>query len=352
MSKSKSSSKSKHDDDIACDAAQRIIPEESPHIHFNDLILHSNEKKPDPHHRHKCPKTSTLRRAERSDGTGLEKTLFDPSWYPSSLLAEGAHVQILCYPQDCIGTVLAFDMEIGAISGNGEVKQIHLELVGWTSDDAWKMTKAYVKFEETGLEYCWDDDLSKEDHDLCGKNPQGGVFYGSFHTGLSNKGISHVDICVEPTQSTKTHQHICRRHMEHYGPANARNLLLNGGDDALSLSTTKSQASVILARTPTAAGFKHVIPKKSSNGDTKSVALATFDGNQNGAWDFVEKAFAVDRKDVTSFRSRLHGNMENVLVDALKGQCTHGHSCKESTKKALGMLLNTTYHLKDQKRGG
>ena len=105
---------------------------------------------------------------------------------------------------------------------------------------------------------------------------------------------------------------------------------------------TNIHASVLMARTPTAAGMKHVLPGKSGGGE-HSRPLSTFVGGeaeQGHGWAVVEHDFGVSKKSVTAVRQRIQDNLEKILIDAFSGQCTPGHSCKESTKRALGYLLD------------
>ncbi|KAL7578942.1 hypothetical protein ACA910_006912 [Epithemia clementina (nom. ined.)] len=99
------------------------------------------------------------------------------------------------------------------------------------------------------------------------------------------------------------------------------------------------EASVLMSRTPTAAGMKHVLPDKKGGG-INSVALATYNNDQDQAWEYMEDNFGVKKKTVATVHQRMEGDMQGILVDALNGQCSHGHSCKESTKRALGYLLD------------
>ena len=105
---------------------------------------------------------------------------------------------------------------------------------------------------------------------------------------------------------------------------------------------TNIHASVLLARTPTAAGMKNVLPGKSGGG-IRSRPLSTFVGGeaqQEMGWAVVEQEFGVSKKGVAALRERFQENIEKILIDAFSGQCTPGHSCREATKRALGFLLD------------
>lgn len=115
------------------------------------------------------------------------------------------------------------------------------------------------------------------------------------------------------------------------------------------------QASVLMARTPTAAGMKNVMPQQNHYAGEKhsvgknAVMLTTFgdvgSDEQRQAWNLVQENFGVRRDDVVSLRQeRIQPNMENILLDAFTGQCTPGHSCKSSSKQALGKLLTQLHN--------
>lgn len=294
------------------------------------LVLHSDSE-PLPHD-HICPGQSMLCRTEHADGSGLEDHFWEAAWYPNGL-STGDHTKLICYPEGCEGTsVLAFDVEIGELNTNGEVVQVHVELAGWTGDEAWAITKGYAQFGSTGLEFCWEDDLPFG-HALCGDDELGGAFYGNFHSGLYRTGLNHLDICVEPTFCWPEEERICRRRLKHavrktasQDATDQKHVLVNEG------------ASVLLARTITAHGFKHVLP--STDPGTNSVALPTFDHAQDEAWDYVKNVFNISKASAYHVSSFIRDNKEAILVDAFNGQCTSGHSCKQSTKRALGKMLD------------
>ncbi|KAL7558368.1 hypothetical protein ACA910_007057 [Epithemia clementina (nom. ined.)] len=112
------------------------------------------------------------------------------------------------------------------------------------------------------------------------------------------------------------------------------------------------QAAVFMARTPTAAGMKHVLPASSSSsseqknkkGDSdakNSMVLSTYETTNNDqVWEYLQSTFGITPSSVAQVHNALEQDMEQILLDAFAGQCTPGHSCKSSTKRALGYLLD------------
>jgi hypothetical protein len=92
--------------------------------------------------------------------------------------------------------------------------------------------------------------------------------------------------------------------------------------------------AVLMSRTPTAAGMKRVL-------GTDKTYKNTFEGDekQKEAWKMVEDKFAVRKDKVTAVRRSMEKNIENIIRDAITGQCMPGHSCKAATKRKLLKLL-------------
>ena len=51
-----------------------------------------------------------------------------------------------------------------------------------------------------------------------------------------------------------------------------------------------------------------------------------------------EKYFGIDADDVRKANRFIHQNIVGIARDNLKGQCTPGHSCKQSSKEQLQRL--------------
>jgi len=104
------------------------------------------------------------------------------------------------------------------------------------------------------------------------------------------------------------------------------------------LVTNYTQA--IRARSPTSAGMKHI--QTISNGDRSTADLGRgMSSKENEHWDRVSATFGLSMSSVRASRSRVVANLPRILQDALSGQCTEGHTCKDEAKVALQKLLET-----------
>ncbi|KAL7559472.1 hypothetical protein ACA910_017486 [Epithemia clementina (nom. ined.)] len=166
-------------------------------------------------------------------------------------------------------------------------------------------------------------------------------------------GFTLLYLCVQPQQDPA-----CRRQLRVF-PEDEEKFEYDASE---STSNIKSlDASVLLTRTPTAAGMKNVMPG-TSGGGANSIPLNTYRDShvvqnkpmlslkkkqavastprQDQAWVDMEAKFGIQKQDVEDLYHRFNDDMENILVDAFSGQCTPGHSCKEASKRALGNLLD------------
>merc|ERR1712226_704093 len=91
-----------------------------------------------------------------------------------------------------------------------------------------------------------------------------------------------------------------------------------------------------MARTPTSAGMKHVL---GTGSDTPYQNTFESHEGQLEAWHLIQREFSVARSAVVKLKQGFENNIENILHEALLGQCSKGHSCKDSSKKKLGKLL-------------
>lgn len=98
----------------------------------------------------------------------------------------------------------------------------------------------------------------------------------------------------------------------------------------------QSDNVVFMSRSPTAAGMKHVL---GTGYDAPYSNTFETSAGQNTAWNLALEDFGVVKSKVSELKNRFEKNIENILHEALLGQCTPGHSCKDSSKKKLGHLL-------------
>lgn len=99
----------------------------------------------------------------------------------------------------------------------------------------------------------------------------------------------------------------------------------------------------IRARTPTSAGMKNV----ASTSPDKNQAL-----DSQLLWSLAKQQFRISVYDAIATRGRLYASLQNITSDALRGQCTPGHSCKASATKDLNLFLNQsiTNEITDNKK--
>lgn len=88
------------------------------------------------------------------------------------------------------------------------------------------------------------------------------------------------------------------------------------------------------ARTPTSAGMERIQNDVSLPGEWQAA--------QPTLWRAVPTIFGIQQDTLTRTRSELARNMPFIVQDAIRGQCTKGHSCKESSKLLLESILNAT----------
>lgn len=86
----------------------------------------------------------------------------------------------------------------------------------------------------------------------------------------------------------------------------------------------------IRARTPTSAGMMNVIT------GVKDVQY-----NDTLTWQNMLETFAIQKERVKLANLYLRNNLISIAKDNLKGQCSPGHSCKNSSKFLLNFILNS-----------
>ena len=102
------------------------------------------------------------------------------------------------------------------------------------------------------------------------------------------------------------------------------------------------------ARTLTSAGMKNVVLPSRSNLDNTDGNVTTsirgshlrdeaqqHDAQQEELWRKVERVFGVSKDSLRRARSVLLQQSHDIATENLMGQCTRGHSCKNSTQEQL-----------------
>ena len=108
--------------------------------------------------------------------------------------------------------------------------------------------------------------------------------------------------------------------------------------------------NAIRGRTPTSAGMQFVLGGKHTSymSDEAMETLGLEDNNyhdmQGMMWTSVQKRFSITKESIAQMRTFLTEHMHGVAQDNLVGQCTKGHSCKNSSQVLLQQLLEETAH--------
>ena len=91
---------------------------------------------------------------------------------------------------------------------------------------------------------------------------------------------------------------------------------------------------MLRSRTPTSAGMQGVIPTETVRTNPE------WPHRQNATWAFLESTFGVSPASIHALRGRFAAHMEDILADALAGQCVKAEfTCKEQTQAHLQLLL-------------
>ncbi|KAL7573909.1 hypothetical protein ACA910_001922 [Epithemia clementina (nom. ined.)] len=324
-----------------------------------------------------CPKGSFFCRGKNYEtGEYLDKALF--GFHDLKNYTTGSTIRFECRPTNCQSDIVFIDVK-PMYKMSQWVLKFDVDYYGtkpahkskpcdpWNYEKDYKIVMSYVQ-SYSYYASLWGREVKQ---------------YSYFHFPKGNKvggshkaetyyayGLIDFAVCVAPVDPPTKRERNCVKKLRLL-PEVSNSTDVNGvdhfqanqGQSSPDVQFKPLQASVLMARTPTAAGMKNVLPKKNSPGeDTEEVdaataaeikkknteVLPTFGGvnsqEQDMAWDLMAQNFGVSRDDVAALRNRMQPNMESILLDAFTGQCTPGHSCKSSTKKALGYLLNKVHH--------
>lgn len=92
--------------------------------------------------------------------------------------------------------------------------------------------------------------------------------------------------------------------------------------------------SALRSRTVTSAGMSRV---ESKPGDALK-----FENRTKMFWKLVQRDFAIEPESAFTTSEYMKNNLGRIASDNLKGQCTSGHSCKNSSKAKLEEILAKT----------
>ena len=331
-----------------------------------------------------CPKGSFYCRGQNQNGDFVDRALFTKQDLQNQNITGGTTLRFQCRPVDCAQDVLFFDVTV-RLRHDTYVYAFDVKYYGakkfedrqqcsadsWRTDRDYTVTLAYVQsFAEKVMwkthipRHAYYKFVPKDQNQRWRPDWIGGGLDGRTAERFFAYGLQGFGLCVAPTPPLAKENRNCVRKLrllpewEQDPKVTSYNDNDDENDDesvASDIQYKTMEASVLLARTPTAAGMKHVIPKKGDGVTTLSQVkhntelLSTAYGAagsvaQDKAWRNVQEHFGVSRSKVVALRHKLQGNLESILVDAFRGQCTPGHSCKDSTKKALGYLWTKFHH--------
>ena len=96
------------------------------------------------------------------------------------------------------------------------------------------------------------------------------------------------------------------------------------------------------ARTITSAGMANLVLDHEKDPLALSLRDSQWKDRQDSLWDHLESLFGVTPRDLHRVRHELVEHMHEIAMDALKGQCTAGHSCKKRSKETLQQVVSET----------
>jgi hypothetical protein len=136
------------------------------------------------------------------------------------------------------------------------------------------------------------------------------------------------------TSHHKIHKHIPKCKGEHASQPHTQGNCLR--------KLVGASPMALRARTFTSAGMGNLV-LEDGNGQHITAAQEThWKSKQETLFDQIESMFGVTPASLDHVRTELGRNAHDIALDALRGQCTAGHSCKESAKEALKHLLELT----------
>lgn len=131
----------------------------------------------------------------------------------------------------------------------------------------------------------------------------------------------------------KIHRHIPRCKGEHAFQKHQGNCLRK---------LVAASPMALRARTFTSAGMRNLVLEDGIGQQMTAVREAHWKSKQETLFYQIENMFGVSPASLDHVRTELGRNAHDIALDALRGQCTAGHSCKESAKEALRDLLVLT----------
>lgn len=109
-------------------------------------------------------------------------------------------------------------------------------------------------------------------------------------------------------------------------------------------SASINERLAIRSRTPTSAGMKGVSITYRNEIDEEDLPWVM------AFWNDTMKTFSLDENKIRRLRREMQSTLPNILDDAIEGQCTKGHSCKNTSTQVLQELLQTSLASRTKRR--
>jgi hypothetical protein len=90
------------------------------------------------------------------------------------------------------------------------------------------------------------------------------------------------------------------------------------------------ETRAVRARTPTSAGMKNIVKLEDSS--------RPMEQHEQDPWFRTIQMFGLSMNAIRRSRDKMVNNLALILEDAIAGQCSEGHSCKEKSAKMLSEL--------------
>ena len=155
------------------------------------------------------------------------------------------------------------------------------------------------------------------------------------------QGVTHTNLCITPGITTAYNSHTRERSVPVFAHDELVKQIRNsttmdcgyGGNSSRCLQFIETYLfEAIRSRTPTSAGMLQIHPKQVY--DTVYIHFMF--------WNVLYSSFlGVTRTNMRYIQEYFNTHIIDIARDNLLGQCTTGHSCKESAKLELQQLIQS-----------
>lgn len=185
--------------------------------------------------------------------------------------------------------------------------------------------------------FCVANHLEYQHYSVWNKNDEYGAIMGMRTNWCITAGLSWAFTVKAPQDTPQVSRHD-DIHKHYRKCSKAKN-----DEPCLERLYMKSVPGAIRSRTPTSAGMLNLILEGEAttmkNQAVSQLKKSRWKNAQMRIWESLSVGFGIVGNNVHAVRNRMEQNMVNILQDAIRGQCTSGHSCKVQSKLALETLL-------------